>query len=80
MRFVVDKVTQGQVFLPVLQFPVSIIPPMLYTHSFYIYNIFLPVLQLSPVSIIPPMLHARLHCARTHGLYLGTFQKAIRCF
>jgi len=26
------------------------------------------------------MLHARLHCARTHGLYLGTFQKAIRCF
>ena len=32
--FVVNKVQLGQVFLPVLQFsPVSIIPPMLHTHS-----------------------------------------------
>ena len=33
MRFVLDKVALGQVFLPALLFtPVSIIPPMLRTH------------------------------------------------
>jgi hypothetical protein len=35
VRFVTYKVALGQLFLPVLQFsPVSIIPPMLHTHSF----------------------------------------------
>jgi hypothetical protein len=33
--FVVDKVALENIFLPVLQFfPVSIIPPLLQTHSF----------------------------------------------
>jgi hypothetical protein len=35
----VDRVVLGQVFLPVFQFSsVSIIPPMLYTHSFTFYQ------------------------------------------
>jgi hypothetical protein len=35
VRFVINNVALGQVFLPVLGFsPVSIIPPMLHTHSF----------------------------------------------
>jgi hypothetical protein len=35
LGFVVDKVALGWVFLPALQFsPVSIIPPLLHTHSF----------------------------------------------
>jgi hypothetical protein len=35
VRFVVHEVALGQISLPVLQFsPVSIIPPMLHTHSF----------------------------------------------
>jgi len=35
VRFVVDKMKLGKVPLPVLQFsPVSIIPPLLHTHSF----------------------------------------------
>ena len=42
-------------------FPISIIPPLLHTHSFLLpstlYNDFLPVLQSSLVSIIPPLLH-----------------------
>ena len=83
--------TLYNISLPVLQFsPVSIIPPLLHTHSFIyhprcimffsqyfsfllsvsfhhcsifihlqptLYNVFLPLLQLSAVSIIPPLLH-----------------------
>jgi hypothetical protein len=62
-RFVVDKAL-GKVFLVALPFStVSIIPPLLHTHSF-IYHpryimFFLPVLQFSPVSIIPLLL--RVH-------------------
>ena len=56
-KFVVDIVALRQVSLPTLQFPpVSIISPMLYTHSFtyhrryIIYNVFLQVLQF-PLSV-----------------------------
>ena len=49
------------VFLPALHFsPVSIIPPMLHTHSFiYLRRCirFFCSTSVSPVSIIPPMLH-----------------------
>ena len=55
--------TLYNVFLPVLQFPLSVsfhhcsilihLPPTLY-------NVFLPALQFSPVSIIPPLLHTQL--------------------
>jgi hypothetical protein len=34
VRFVVDELALGQVLLPVLRFPVSIIPPVLHTHLY----------------------------------------------
>ena len=58
----------GQVSLPAFQFPLSVsfhhcsifihLPPTLY-------NVFLPVLQVSPVSIIPPLLHTHLYLNTT---------------
>ena len=54
--------TLYNVSLPVLQFsPVSIIPPMLHTHSFTYHPHYIMFLSqyfcFPPVSIIPPMLH-----------------------
>ena len=64
--------TLYNVSLPALQFSsVSIIPPMLNTHSFTyhpLYNVYLPVLQFSPVSTIPPMLHT--HSFTYHPRYI----------
>ena len=61
------------VFLPGLQFsPVSIIPPLLYTHP----SIYHPhcikfspsTVQISPVSIIPPLFHTHLSIYHTRCL------------
>ena len=73
------------VSLPALQFsPVTIIPPMLHTHSFTYHPrciMFFSQYFSFPVSIIPPLLHThlQLHAAliTANGRSLGTFQK--RC-
>ena len=91
VRLLAKIVISGQVSPSTSVCPVSIIPPMLHTHSFIyhprcimffsqyfsfpcqyhstnasyssihlpptLYNVFLPVLQISPVSIVPPLLH-----------------------
>ena len=77
--------TLYNVSLPVLQFsPVTIIPPMLHTHSFTYHPrciMFFFQYFSFPVSIIPPLLHThlQLHAAliTANGRSLGTFQK--RC-
>jgi len=63
--------TLYNISLPVPLFsPVSIIPPLLHTHSFTYHPLYvsLPVLQFSPVSTIPPTLHT--HSFTYHPHYI----------
>jgi hypothetical protein len=70
--FVVDRVTPGQVFLPVLQFsPVSIIPPTLHTHSFIYHRrciIFFSQCFSFPLSVSFHQRSIRIHSSTTDAV------------
>jgi len=71
------------VFLSVFNSPVSIIPPMLHTHSFIYHPRFIMFFfqYFNFPCTIPPLLHTHLHLhvalTRTNRRCLGTLQEAV---
>jgi hypothetical protein len=53
-RFVVDKVELGQVCPPVLQFSISIMPPMLHVKPFIFYSRYLILAAELSLNMLPP--------------------------